>query len=181
MTTENQYIGQKEFTVNGEHYFSFTPYKWITGKSFGDTAVGGMISNIPFVGNTIAPSSGGGNNPAPSIPNAGDLANLRENDLIHDARDGKVYLFTSGQKRWFPNAQIASSWIQGWESMPKKGLNAPTIDAIPTGEPFGMKPANAPDLSKAGGGLMGGNKTMLYAGIGGAVLIIIIVLYLIFK
>jgi hypothetical protein len=180
MITENQYIGQNEYSVNGENYFSFTPYKWVTGKSFGDTAVGGMINNIPFVGNTIAPSSGGGSSvPKLNLPNVADLSNLAEGDLFRSSKDGKLYVYFGGFKRWLPNREVVLSWIPSYNESMEKPFTPETIDAIPTGEPMTIKPANAPDLSKTNGG--GGSNMLLYAGIGGGVLILIIVLILVFK
>jgi hypothetical protein len=54
----SNYIGEVE-----ESEQRFTSYKWLTGKSFGETKVGGLVSNVPLVGGILGGSPVGGGTP----------------------------------------------------------------------------------------------------------------------
>jgi hypothetical protein len=62
-----------------------------------------------------------------------------QNDIFRDKRNGKLYIYLSGSKRWMPNMQILTSWIPYYNPSIEKDFSSTVIDTLPTGSDMQLK------------------------------------------
>jgi hypothetical protein len=79
------YIGDESYdnSLNGEEGFAITPFKWLTGKSFGETKVGGVVGRVPLVGGLLGGKPVGG-----TAPQGGGFAPEQEGMPEGGGREG---------------------------------------------------------------------------------------------
>jgi hypothetical protein len=75
-------------------------------------------------------------------PFASEIRMLKYGTPFKDIRNGKVYRFEDGIKRWYPNAEIAKSWDNAWETK-IVNISFGAIDSIPTGADMALKPGSS--------------------------------------